>query len=133
MTLEDGRSCTQDGSQTKHMLSFNYFSCWTARVSGHWHIETITRTMWSNKQVTIVTNRYSKLTYAIPTGRITFTHLATIFLENWILWNGIPKYELLHNSPQYVSRVFTALCPFFRAKKQMTPTYDQRTSGQVKR
>lgn len=84
----------------------------------------------SPPHVIIVTDRFSTLILAIPTAKITSTHLETILLDNLILPYDITNYGTTVTGPQFVSKCFTTLYLFLGFEKLTTPAYHLGTNGQ---
>lgn len=62
-----------------------------------------------NQLVVMIEDRYSRPPRTIPTTKTKATHIATIFLEIWVLPYGIPKLVLTEKGPQFVVKFFSAL------------------------
>lgn len=82
------------------------------------------RTTSGNQLVIIVTDRYSKHTRAIPTGKITWTRPTITFLDNWILPYGIQGYVLTDSGSQTFGKLFTTLCLFSEVKRLTAAAYN---------
>lgn len=63
------------------------------------------KTPLSKQYLNTTFNRYSKLTCAISTLRITLTPFKNIFLSNWILLYGIPDYVITRKGPPCVQNL----------------------------
>jgi len=83
--------------------------------------------------VIVITDRYSKLTRAIPVASITAPHVASIFVDHWVIPYGIPEQILSDNGKQFVSKFFAALCAFLGAKLTTTTAYHPQCNGQTER
>ena len=91
------------------------------------------KTKQGNQFVVVLTDRYSKLTRAIPTGKTTATTVATIFVDHWVIPYGIPNYVLTDNGPQFVAKFFASVCLALGVKHVTTTAYHPRTNGQTER
>lgn len=55
----------------------------------------LSKTVQGNQCAVVITDKYSKLTWAIPTSKTSSNHMTNVFLElleQWILVIGIPSY-----------------------------------------
>lgn len=92
------------------------------------------KTKNSNKFVVTMTDRYSRLTRAVPTSKTSATHILSISYDNFILPYGIPTYLLTDNSTQSVSsEFFKTICHFLGMKHLKTIAYHHQTSEQAER
>lgn len=89
------------------------------------------RTTSGNQYAIVITDRYSKVTRAIPTSKTASTHAANIFFEHWVIPYGIPKYLLTDNGPQFTSKFFAMICSLLGVKHLTTTAYHPQTKGQV--
>lgn len=76
-----------------------------------------------------MTNRYLKITRAIPTSETTATHDARMFLGHWIVSYRIPEHLVTENGPQFMSAFFAILCGFLGLKHLTTAAYHTQTNG----
>lgn len=53
----------------------------------------------------VVTDRYSKVVRAISTSKVTAWHIASLFMDSWIVPCGIRKHLLDDNRTQLLSKV----------------------------
>lgn len=58
-----------------------------------------------------VTSRYSRLTHVTPNRKITSTHFAKRFLDNWILLYELLKYVLIDKGPQAIGKIILDAVP----------------------
>ena len=91
------------------------------------------RSKKGNRFITVMTDRYSKLTRAVPSTKTTAPQVALIFLDNWVIPYGIPSYVLTDNGPQFTSKFFACLCAFLGSKLLNTTAYHPQTNGQAER
>lgn len=80
-----------------------------------------------------MTYRYSKYTTVIPTVKVATPLVATIFLENWITSYEIFTIMLTDNSPQFVSKFFTALFASLGVKLVTATEYHPQLTGLLER
>lgn len=66
----------------------------------------------SHKLLLLLTDRYSKLTRSLPTSKKMELHIASHFMNSWIISYGIPMHVFTDNKTQIVSASFPTLCPF---------------------
>lgn len=83
----------------------------------------------SSQHAFIMTECYSKPTFAVPTRKCTSAHLATIFVDNWTLLYGIRNYKLSDNGLRFVRKFFITLV----VKKLTINAYNAHIDGQAKR
>ena len=86
-----------------------------------------------NKFVLVITDRFSKLTRAIPMRTITALNVAKEFVQHWICAYGPPKYLLSDNGSQFTSKLFAFVCAQFGIKNLFTAAYHPQTNGQTER
>lgn len=91
------------------------------------------RTAEGNRYVTTMTDRYSELTRALPTGRTSSVHVTNVFFDSWIDPCGIPAYFLADNHVHFTSNLFATLCAMIGLKYLTTTAYHSETNGQTKR
>lgn len=70
-----------------------------------------------------MTDKFGKLTRAIPVPKITAPHVATVVLENLIKPYGIPIVISNNNGRQFVSEFFAALCASLGTQLVATTEY----------
>lgn len=59
------------------------------------------------------------------------SHVATEFVENWVIAYGIPNYFLSYNGPQCVAKFFSAVWIFLGLKQLKTSAYHPQMKGQT--
>lgn len=91
------------------------------------------RTEISNQFVVTITDRYSKLTRALLTAKITSTQVADIFSYERVMTCGIPGCTFFDNGQQDMSMFFTLLCMYLKMKRLRTTVFHPQTNGQVER
>lgn len=84
-----------------------------------------------NQYNAVITNRFSKLTRAIPTSAISWTLLANVFFENWIISFRIPSYLLTINGPQFVTTFFPSIRSYLGITHSTFTVYNPQTNGQA--
>ncbi|CAN8070204.1 unnamed protein product [Agarophyton chilense] len=85
------------------------------------------------QHILVITDRFSKLTRAIPLKKTMSTTLAIAFLNNWVYPYGTPLYLLTDNSSNLASKFLEAVCNLFGIKHYFTTAYHPQTNGQVER
>ncbi|CAN8067066.1 unnamed protein product [Agarophyton chilense] len=81
--------------------------------------------------VLVITDRFTKLTRALPLGKTTATDVATAFLSHWVYPYGMPLYLLTDNGSQFVSKFFSHNCDTLGIKHATTTAYHPQTNGQA--
>lgn len=66
-----------------------------------------------NQYVTLMTDRYSKLTTALPTSKTSARHIASMLMDNWIHLYEMPDYVLTENGTQFICKFFEFLIAIF--------------------
>lgn len=82
-----------------------------------------------NNFVFFMTNRYTKLTRAIPLSKTTAAHVATAFLGNWIYPYGITGTVLSDNGSQFISAFLKTVCRVLGTRHVFTTSYHPPTNG----
>lgn len=72
---------------------------------------TTTKNQWGNHQIIILTENYLKIIRITPIAKITLTHLANIFLYNWVVQLGLSSSLLTHDGLEFVRKVFGTTTP----------------------
>lgn len=96
-------------------------------------IGALPKTNKDNKHVVIITDRYSKLTCAIPMRKITAGIVAAAFIDNWVLAYHISDSILTDNGSQFVAKLFEVICHLMGIKPRTTNSYLPQTSVQAER
>lgn len=91
------------------------------------------KTSKTNQIDIVIRDSYPKLARPVPDSKTNRSHPALKFIENWIMSYDIPNFLLAGMGPQFVSKLFKALCDFSGAK-ELTPTAGHRAvSSQTER
>lgn len=85
-----------------------------------------------NQYILVITDRYSKLTFARPTSKIASTHIESHFFDHWLALYATPTYLLTNNSIQFSSKFFATLFTLLIVKHLTKTAYRRQTSGQTK-
>ena len=80
-----------------------------------------------------MTDRFSKLTRAVPVRSITARTVSKAFVQYWILAYGAPALLLSDNGPQLTSKLFQFVCTELGVRNAFTTAYHPQTNGQVER
>lgn len=75
-------------------------------------------------------DRYTKLPKALPTSNKTASHIASLFLDKWVVLYGVPKYVLTDNETKLISGFCDFLCALLATKNQTTTVTRPQTEGQ---
>ena len=86
-----------------------------------------------SKHICVISDRYSKLTRAIPMKRISALEVARVFLNNCVFVYGLPHALLSDNRPQFAASLFESVCASLSIGHAFTSTYHPQTNGQVER
>ncbi|CAN8063813.1 unnamed protein product [Agarophyton chilense] len=86
-----------------------------------------------DQHIIVITDRFSKLTRAIPLKETNSTTLAIAFLNNWVYLYGAPLYLLTDNGSNLESKFFEAVCNLLGIKHYFTTAYHPQMNGQVER
>lgn len=81
------------------------------------------------QHVNVLTYKFNKLKRAIQVTTETSTSAATIFIENWVILDGIPTYLLIGNGLQLVSKLFAEVIARFGIKHMTKNFYHPYTKG----
>lgn len=63
----------------------------------------------------------------------TDSHVADVFLKDWVIPNAIPSYLLIYSGPQFVPKFFASVCAYLGVKQLTTTAYNLQTNGQTER
>lgn len=74
------------------------------------------KTSTGNRFVVVITDRYSKLTRAVPTKTNTAPQIVTIFMGNWAMPYGIPEFHLTDNGAQFFGKFFNSMRLYLSTK-----------------
>ena len=91
------------------------------------------KTKSGHTYVLVITDRFTKLTRAVPLGSTKAPAVAQAFLENWVYVYGAPNFLLTDNGPQFVAKFFEAVCALLGVRHFMTTAYHPQTNGQTER
>ncbi|CAN8065462.1 unnamed protein product [Agarophyton chilense] len=83
--------------------------------------------------VSVITDRFTKLTRALSLGKTTATDVATGFFSHWVHPYGMPLYLLTDNGSQFVSQFFSHIGATLGIKHVTTTAYHPQANGQAKR
>lgn len=74
------------------------------------HFGTLSEVINDTQFVSVMTNRSSKLTKAIRRFKTTGSHIASLFMVNWIVPYKIPTDGLIENQTQFTGTFLETLC-----------------------
>lgn len=86
-----------------------------------------------NQFVTIISSRYGKLTRAVLTPRVSFTHVFQILTNKWAIPYDIPDIMLSDNVQQFFRKFLIPFCQYLAVKTSTTKAYHLQTNGEVER
>ena len=134
-TVKSCRSCNKNrGTAAKHQKLLKLFPA-----SGPLEfvamdlLGPLPKTKRGNTFVLVITDRYSKLTRAIPLKATKATDIAMAFLDTWVYVYGAPKFLLTDNGPQFVAKFFETICSMLGVRHFTTTAYHPQTNGQAER
>lgn len=79
-------------------------------------VRTFPKTVQGSLYILVITDRYSRLTWAISTLKTTATHVANLFMHQWLILYNISTYFLTNDGTQLVNRFFATLCTLLGVK-----------------
>ena len=92
------------------------------------------RTAAGNEHLSVIVDRFSKMTRVIPLQRIGAETIAAASLDYWVVAYGPPATVFSHNGPQFHSTFFQRVCSLLWISNRYS-TYvssvDERPSGTV--
>lgn len=62
--------------------------------------------------VLVMKDRYLKLMRAVTASMMAFAHIASMFMEFWIIQYNIQDYVLTDNGTPLITKLFELLCAF---------------------
>lgn len=83
--------------------------------------------------ILVMTDRFTKVTRAVPMRSTKTAAVAEAFLQNWVYAYGIPKYILTDNGPQFTSKLFEYVSVVLGIDHLRTTAYHPETNGQSER
>lgn len=92
----------------------------------------ISKTVQGNQNILVTTDRYSKLTVAIPASKTTAPLVASMFMDHWIVLYSVPKTLLTGGQTQFLSKFFAILCALLRVEHLTPAAYYSQTNNQTK-
>jgi len=84
-----------------------------------------------NEHLSVILDRFSKMTRAIPLQRIDAETIAAAFLDHWVAAYGPPVTVLSDNDPEFRSTFFQGVCSLLGVSNRYYTTYHPQTNGQV--
>ena len=81
--------------------------------------------------ILVITDRFTKLTHALPLKGIKTDAVASMFVDEWVFNYGAPKELLSDNGSQFVSLLFQQVCQLLTIENAFTTTYHTQTNGQA--
>jgi Integrase core domain/Chromo (CHRromatin Organisation MOdifier) domain len=86
-----------------------------------------------HKYILVISDRFSKLTVAVPMADQTASTVAHVFIDRWVACFGIPMVLLTDNGRNFASKFMAVVTRMFGIKHVYTSAYRPSTNGQVER
>jgi Integrase core domain len=86
-----------------------------------------------HRYILVMTDRFSKLTRAIPLKGITAAEVALAFVEVWVASYGVLLFLLSDNGSQFVSKLFQRVAQLLGITQLFSTPYHPFCNGQVER
>lgn len=83
----------------------------------------LSRTVDGNPDVFIRTDKHSKLTEALPTGKTSFVYVANVLIGFWRVPYVTSAYILAENRVQYTIKLLATLCTVLFVKHLATTAF----------
>ena len=83
--------------------------------------------------ILVITDRFKKLTQAVPLRRIRTADVAAELVDHWVLMYGPPTTLLSDDGSQFAFQFFTRVCEVLNITNAFTTTYHPQISGQAER
>lgn len=80
-----------------------------------------------------MTDGYTKMAKAIPTSKTIAVNVVIVFVDHFIVLDGIPGHLLASNGPPFVKTFMAILCAFLKLKDLTTTASHPQSIDQVKR
>jgi Integrase core domain/Chromo (CHRromatin Organisation MOdifier) domain/Integrase zinc binding domain len=93
----------------------------------------VPETSRGHRYILVMTDRFSKLTRAIPLKGITAAEVALAFANVWVARHGVPLFVLGDNGSQFVSKLFQRVAQLLGITQLLTTPYHPACNGQVER
>lgn len=84
-----------------------------------------------NQFIIVITDRYIKEDWVIPSSKASARQVASIFFDHWIVPYGIPVSLLTDNGLQFVRKLFETVYTFLGVKHFAAAAYIPQTNGKV--
>ena len=85
------------------------------------------------KYVLVITDRFSKLTQAVPLKNVDAYTCAVQFVQHWIFKYGPPARLLSDNGTNFLAKFFQEVCRTLGTANVFTTAYHPETNGQAER
>lgn len=89
------------------------------------------RTSGGNRNLVIMTDRFSKLTRKLPAAKTSSAHVANVSFDSFIDSHGKPAYVLTCNGALFTSTVLVMLCTMLGSRNLNTTAYHPQSDWQV--
>ena len=85
------------------------------------------------RHVLVITDRFTKLSRAIPLRDTNAATTALAFLEHWVFVYGALTYLLTNRRANFTTKFFQAVCSSLGVRNLFTTAYHPQTNGQFER
>lgn len=94
-------------------------------------VDPFPKTIQGSQYILVTTDRYSKLTRAVPIPKMKATYFLNLFKNHWLIPYGIPIYLHTDIETQFVSRFFATICALQGVNRLTTLAYRPQTNDQA--
>lgn len=135
----NSNSCSNESSVDgtgRHEKTNNDCSCF--RLMNHWYLPLLTfwdlsqKTKQGHQFIIVMTDRHSKLIQAVSVPKTTASNVLVVVLKNWVVPYSILSWRT-DSGPQFVSKIFAALCTSIGTNLNTATEYHPQANGQVER
>jgi Integrase core domain len=81
----------------------------------------------------VISDRFSKLSVALPLPDQTATTVSQAFVDRWLVYYGVPLVIITDNGSNFASKFFGVITNMLGVKHVYTSAYRPSTNGQVER
>jgi transposase InsO family protein len=91
------------------------------------------RTRRGHRYLLVMTDRFSKVTRAVPLRSVLAAEVAAAFVDTWVTSYGVPLFLLSDNGRQFSAKFFQTICQRLGVHQLFTSAYSPSTNGQTER
>lgn len=112
-TVRDYLKCARKSRQESDDASYYY-----SPQAAYWNLAQwdilglLHKTLSGSQFVLLRSHRYPKLKRAVLMSKTTVLHIASLFLDKWVIKYGTPEYIRTNNGPQFFTKVSSRFAPF---------------------